>query len=98
MTTAVPASPEEIAAWTDFDGAPQAVFSIGGPEEAPDVRACPALVSDGPDGVRVHVAHQLDEIEVAQLATGGKLWLTTWGGLPIHSLVVVGGRVPGEAS
>jgi hypothetical protein len=36
----------------------------------------------------IHVAYQLDEIEVAHLARGGTLWLTTYGGLPIHLIEV----------
>lgn len=72
---------------------------IGGPDEGPDVIPCPALVAhltvprdDGTTatGRVFHVAYQLDEIEVAALAQGGTLWLTTWGGLPIHHLEVTG--------
>lgn len=37
----------------------------------------------------VRVAWELDEIELARLAKGGTLWLSTWGGLPVHMLEVV---------
>ena len=60
---------------------------IGGPAEAPDVIPCPAIAGIGCPAV--HVAYRLDEIEVAHLARGGTLWLSTWGGLPIHRLEVV---------
>lgn len=60
---------------------------MGGPEEGPDVIPCPCLVAN--DAGVVHVAMTLDEIEVAALAQGGTLWLSTWGGLPIHLVEVV---------
>lgn len=75
----------EIARWSAHDGQPLHLVSIGGPEEGDDVTPCPALVGAG----FVHVAWDLNEIELAQLATGGRLWLTTWGGLPVHCLQVV---------
>jgi hypothetical protein len=31
---------------------------------------------------------ELDEIELAALAHGGTIWLSTWGGLPAHQLEV----------
>lgn len=54
---------------------------------------CPALVTQVDDtevggGVVVRVPWQLDEIELAHLARGGTLWLSTFGGLPPHSLEV----------
>lgn len=64
----------EIARWSAHDGQPLHLVSIGGPEEGDDVTPCPALVGAG----FVHVAWDLNEIELAQLATGGRLWLTTW--------------------
>jgi hypothetical protein len=36
-----------------------------------------------------HVAYQLDEVDLANLAHGATLWLSTWGGLPIHLVEVV---------
>lgn len=81
----------EMEYWATRDDAPIHQLVIGGPEEAPDVIPCPVLVgeSNADHGQRVHVAFQLDEIEVAALAQGGTLWLTTWGGLPIHLVEVV---------
>jgi hypothetical protein len=92
------ATEAEIAYWTEHDGGDQMPTVIGGPKEAPDVIPCPALVSTvfvpADDGSMssypiVHVAFQLDEVEVAHLAHGGTLWLSTWGGLPIHLVEVV---------
>jgi hypothetical protein len=72
--------------WADQH--PRAVV-IGGPKEGPDVTPCPAIVTHQPDGTPVvRVAWRLDEIELAALARGGTLWLSTWGGLPIHALHV----------
>lgn len=36
----------------------------------------------------VRTAYKLDEIELAHLARGGTLWLSCWGGLPVHMLEV----------
>lgn len=95
----VPSTSEQVAWWIERDGGGdlrQAV--IGGPEEGPDVLPCPSLVGTvfvhDKDGTLStypvhHVAYQLDEIEVAALAQGGTLWLTTWGGLPVHLVEVV---------
>lgn len=85
----VEATQDQVAWWIERDNA-EAVgqMLIGGPEEAPDVIPCPTLVTEGPSGRLFHVALQLDEIEVMQLAQGGTLWLTTWGGLPIHLVEV----------
>jgi hypothetical protein len=59
---------------------------MGGPEEGDDVIPCPTLISSA--GVW-RVAYQLDEIEVAALAQGGTLWLSTWSQLPVHRLEVI---------
>lgn len=92
------ATEAQRAYWQERDGCEPVPMVIGGPEEAPDVIPCPALVvplviprEDGTlaSGSVYHVAMQLDEIEVAHLAQGGTLWMTTWGGLPIHHLEVV---------
>lgn len=97
MMRPVEATPEQIAWWRARDGVEVLPAIIGGPDEAPDVIPCPALISaviverEGQEpavGAVHHVAYKLDEIELAHLAQGGTLWLTTWGGLPIHHLEV----------
>lgn len=75
--------------WNEREGRSHVPVVIGGPEEAPDVVPCPTLVTPGPGQRMCHVAYQLNEIELAVLAQGGTLWLSTWGGLPIHLLEVV---------
>jgi hypothetical protein len=81
------ATDAEVAYWDDRDTAGHEHLVIGGPEEAPDVIPCHAIAGYGCPAV--HVAYELNEIEVAHLATGGTLWLSTWGGLPIHRVEVV---------
>jgi len=66
-------------------------FSFTGPGEIEaDILACPGLITDGDNlaGLIVRVPWTLDEIELAHLARGGTIWLSTWGGLPVHSLEV----------
>lgn len=90
MTEPVMPTAGQVAYWIERDGCDQTLMLIGGPEEAPDVIPCPALVADQAPGLRmVHVALTLNEIELAQLARGGTLWLTCWGGLPIHLVEVI---------
>lgn len=83
----------QVAYWADYN--PHSVV-IGGPAEAPDVIPCPALITfpDGQPTPVVRVAFELDEIELAHLARGGTLWLSTWGGLPIHMMEVQPASVP----
>lgn len=73
--------------WLEHDGVPSRIVVLGGPEEGPDVIPCPTLLTA--DGQIAHVAYRLDEIELTHLAQGGTLWLTTYGGLPIHRLDVL---------
>ena len=77
--------------WALHHGREPHFRSIGGPEEGDGVIPCPALI-DIPDDAsvpEVHVAYELNEIELAALAQGGTLWLSTLGGLPIHRLQVI---------
>ena len=81
-----PITEADMHYWSDLN--PRNVL-ISGPDEF-DIPACPALITDGNDdhGDIVRVPWTLDEIELAHLARGGTLWLSTWGGLPIHMLEV----------
>lgn len=83
-----PATEQEIDYWSDRDGQQVRPYVLGGPEEGDDVIPCPTLIGvDAP--AQCHVPYQLNEIELAALAQGGTLWLTTWGMLPVHLLEVV---------
>jgi hypothetical protein len=88
------AHPRDIAQgdmdyWSSLDPRP---MLISGPNEVEaGITPCPALItgSDGDVfGSVVRVPWVLDEIELAHLAQGGTLWLSTWGGLPIHMIEV----------
>lgn len=88
----IEATDAQVAAWADANGGIVPIRrTIGGPAEGPDVIPCPALVTvDIAAGVPIfHVGYQLDENELATLNAGGTLWMTTWGGLPIHRLDAV---------
>lgn len=88
----------EITYWEQRDGRPQnPVLITDQPEE--NTTPCPALLSID-DGQAVgHVAYDLSPDELAELVRGGRLWLTTWGGVPIHRVEVIGrDAVPGTWS
>lgn len=88
MNPFVPSQADRLM-WAGIDDVAPTYCLIGGPEEAPDVIPCPALVGVQGGVPVVHVGYELDEIEVAALAQGGRLWFTTWGGLPVHHVMVV---------
>lgn len=77
----------DMAYWAHLNPRPA---MISGPNEIEaEIAPCPAVVTDGDDfGTVVRVPWTLDEIELAHLANGGTLWLSTWGGLPIHMMEV----------
>lgn len=82
---------DQLAYWSDYDcrvstftapeeqqvGIEPAVGIITQPREPADL-GMPC----------VRVAWKPDEIELAHLARGGTIWLSTWGGLPPHMLEV----------
>lgn len=82
--------PRDLAYWDELNPVVH-VFSGPGEIEA-GVEPCPAVVTDDQIGNTfgpvVRVPWVLDEIELAHLARGGTLWLSTWGGLPMHMLEV----------
>lgn len=72
--------------WRDqFPGAHTIVMRA--PEGMDDCADCSAVVTETP-GVVVRVAWKPNEIELAHLARGGTIWLSSWGGLPPHMLEV----------
>lgn len=80
----------DLCYWADYDPNPTV---IGGPPSEPDCIPCPAVVTyEIREGhgrqLIVRVPFTLDEIELAHLAQGGTIWLSTWGGLPIHMMEV----------
>lgn len=89
----------DLGYWVDYHPEPTI---IGGPPSEPDCIPCPAVITRGthPNGgeqLIVRVPFELDEIELAHLARGGTLWLSTWGGLPIHMMEVQEPPQPAES-
>lgn len=78
---------DHLAYWADqMDASP---ITMNAPREMPDCEACSAILTTTPQGdTVVRVAWRPDEIELAHLARGGTIWLSTWGGLPPHMLEV----------
>lgn len=71
--------------WSEF---PRQKVVFTSPGDPPGCVPCPAIVTKTVDGAVVRVAWKPNEIELAQLARGGTIWLSTWGGLPAHMLEV----------
>ena len=73
----------DLALWADRDPSP-ARYTAPGEIEA-GIEPCPALNLSGGE---IAVPWTLNEIELADLARGGQLWLVVAGGLPVHGLFV----------
>lgn len=58
------------------------------PPDLDNCEDCGAIATHTEDGLVIRVAWKPDEVELAQLAKGGTIWLSTWGGLPPHMLEV----------
>jgi hypothetical protein len=83
-----PIIPADHVYWADYMPR-EVVFAADDPTFTP----CPGLITndlttDVGGGAVVRVPWVLDEIDLAHLAKGGTLWLSTWGGLPPHMLEV----------
>ena len=86
-----PITQDDLNQWAHLDPRP-VTYAADDETFAP----CPAIVTDDDEpgsgnvggGAVVRVPWTLNEIELAQLANGGTLWLSTWGGLPPHYLEV----------
>lgn len=80
-------SAEQLAYWTDTMPARPVVMRA--PEGMEDCADCTSVVTHPVEGETVvRTAWKPDEIELAHLARGGTIWLSTWGGLPPHMLEV----------
>lgn len=77
----------DLAYWANYE--PQrCTFTAPGEVEA-GIAPCPGLVTTGDQFGKVcRVAITVDEIELAHLAKGGTLWLSTWGSLPVFMVEV----------
>lgn len=84
-----PIEAKDLNEWQERTGSPAIPHTFTGPGEVEmGIEPCEAVVTHSEGQVIVRVPWKLDEIEVAHLAKGGTLWLSTWGGLPIHALEV----------
>lgn len=82
-------TPEHLAYWIsseDTIGTPNPVLYRG--EPGTDVGAVESVITETQAGPVVRVPWKPDEIDLAHLAKGGTLWVSTWGGLPPHMLEV----------
>lgn len=81
---------DDLAYWHDVNPKP-CTFTGPGEIEA-GVEPCQGVITRDKLGNQfgqvVRVPWVLDEIELARLAQGGTLWLSVWGGLPMHMLEV----------
>lgn len=82
---------ELLAPWAEhYSDARLAVFTS--PADPPGCIPCPGVITrDVEDGRAfdvIRVAWKPNEIDLAHLAQGGTIWLSTWGGLPAHLLEV----------
>lgn len=82
--------PRDLGYWEALN--PVVTMFSGPGEVEAGVEPCPSIVTDDQlgnlFGKVVRVPWVLDEIELVHLAKGGTLWLSTWGGLPMHQLEV----------
>jgi hypothetical protein len=83
--------PEHLAYWRDYEYR-VAIFT-GPSEQAVGIEPAVGVVTQPREpadlGVAcVRVAWKPNEIDLAHLARGGTIWLSTWGGLPPHSIEV----------
>lgn len=75
-----------LAYWADqYEAAPLVMKAPPGMDDCSD---CTAVATSVDGNVVIRVAWKPNEIELAQLAQGGTIWLSTWGGLPPHMLEV----------
>lgn len=82
-------TPAHLAYWSDFDCR---VTRFGAPEDSVGVEPALAIVTapvaKADLGMVVRVGWRPNEVDLAHLARGGTIWLSTWGGLPMHRLEV----------
>lgn len=77
----------DLAYWADqMDAAPITMKAPPGMDDCDD---CSAIVTTNDRGERViRTAWKPEPEDLAHLANGGTVWLSTWGGLPPHMLEV----------
>lgn len=90
MTPVVEFTDEHLDYWSEGDDMRIVIFTA--PGDPPGCVPCPGIatrvIEDGHEFHVVRVAWKPDEVDLAHLAHGGTIWLSTWGGLPAHRLEV----------
>jgi hypothetical protein len=81
-----PIDDPDAAYWAALEAGTLLAVDIDPPAGHPEVAPCPVVLNV--DDSTFHVAWVLDEVELAHLARGGTLWVTTYGVLPPHRLEV----------
>jgi hypothetical protein len=85
-----PTNDMDLEYWSELN--PQPMTFTGPGEQEQGVKPCGAIVTDDQMGNEfgkvARVPWTLDDDEIARLAGGGTLWLSCWGGLPMHMLEV----------
>lgn len=77
---------DHVAYWAEQN---PVTLVMRAPEGMENCEDCSAIATTDESGVTVvRVAWKPDEIDLAHLARGGTIWLSTWGGLPPHMLEV----------
>jgi hypothetical protein len=67
---------------------PSKIVTMRAPSDMTDCSDCQVVVTAAGKVPIVRVPWKLNEIELMQLARGGTIWLSCWGGLPPHALEV----------
>ncbi len=81
-------TPEHFDYWRDLDPHP---VTFQPPPGSTDCDPAQTIVTASESDMKVQVvrtAWKPDEIDLAALAQGGTVWLSTWGSLPPHMLEV----------
>jgi hypothetical protein len=82
---------DDLAYWADLDPHP---VTFHAPQGLSGCAAANAIVTrsngqgDMAEASVVRVGWKPNEEDLAQLAEGGTIWLSTWGGLPPHMLEI----------
>lgn len=79
---------DHVAYWAHLDPRPATFRAPEGVEDCGDAEVIITRSDASADEQVVRVAWKPDEIELAALAQGGTIWLSTWGTLLPHMLEV----------
>lgn len=81
-------TPEHVAYWEHLEPRPATFRAPAGVEDCGDAEVIITCSDISREEQVVRVAWKPDEIELAALAQGGTIWLSTWGTLLPHMLEI----------